>query len=80
VCVRRARRAARAGTLRAAREPTAALEDEDAFSGGSQVMRQCAPARAAADDDDIVVVVHRFLAFDLWHGFRTGCIEFDCPD
>src|SRR6516225_2936845 len=41
--------------LRLAREPIAALEQEDALARGSQVAREGAAARAGADDDDVEV-------------------------
>ena len=41
---------------RLAREPVAALEEEDLLAGGSQVPRERAAAGAGADDDDVVRV------------------------
>src|SRR6266571_4578329 len=44
-----------------ARHVVAALEQQDAFAGGSEAVGQGAAARAGADDDDVIVVHARLL-------------------
>src|SRR5207244_8511856 len=44
--------------LRLARQPAAALEEQDAFAGRGQVMGQGAAAGAASDDDHVVGGAH----------------------
>ena len=39
-------------------QPVAAFENQDAFSGRSQLASQGAPSGAAADDDDVVIAWH----------------------
>src|SRR6266702_1030234 len=62
-----------------ARHVVAALEQQDAFAGGSEAVGQRAAARAGADDDDVVVVHARLLrsAVAIMRGagewFQTPC-------
>jgi hypothetical protein len=58
------------------RQIIAALEEEDALAGGSEPMRERAPARAAANDDEIVMLGQMLPRWAIATIFRTLVLTF----